>query len=421
MPHPPVHLPALFAQMGDWRYFTTVMRFEDAAARIQFAENINEIRPGAQLSDMIQRALTGKRADAIAEYLVTNEDRFFNALVVAVYGGDPTWIEFGISRAASAAGLEQIPEWTESAFGFLKLAGTEKLFPVDGQHRLAGIQEALQRDPELADDKISVIFVSHATTVPGRQRTRKLFTTLNKAAVRVGKSDIIALDESDTAAIITRRLVEQHPMFNAGQVLAKYNAANLSHDDGEHFVTIIKLYDLVGYILTRVVRRFSRDVAARLKYVRPDDATLESYYLEVVNFFETFINTFPELKSYFDQTGQAAMDVVSQQRFSERNVLFRSVGLEIMLRLIAQSGEPEDWQTSLARLAALPRRFGEVPYRNVLFSVGENKILPGRTRLTTRLLLHMLGNGTDPDGLRVKYAEALGQELADTQLPPVLP
>lgn len=39
MSHPPVHLPALFAQMGDWRYFTTVMRFEDAAQRIQFAEN----------------------------------------------------------------------------------------------------------------------------------------------------------------------------------------------------------------------------------------------------------------------------------------------------------------------------------------------------------------------------------------------
>jgi hypothetical protein len=47
----------------------------------------------------------------------------------------------------------------------------------------------------------------------------------------------------------------------------------------------------------------------------------------------------------------------------------------------------------------------------VLYSVDEEKILLGRTRLTIKLLLHMLGYET-PDDLQARYAEALGRESA---------
>lgn len=389
------------------------MRFGDAAERLQFAENINEVRPGAQLSDLIQRALdSSRRTGEIATYLTDNSDHFFNSLVVAVYGGEPTWIEFGVARTATAAGIEDIPEWTQSAFGFLKLSGEEKLFPVDGQHRLAGIKEAVRRDPDLLDERITVLFVAHSTSLAGRKRTRKLFTTLNKTAVPVGKSDIIALDESDTAAIITRRLVEQHPMFSGGQVLAKYNTSNLSQDDSTHFVTIIKLYDIVGFILLRIMHRFNRDTAAKLKYVRPSEDKLEDYYQSVATFLEEFIATFPELRSYFKAKGNAAHTIVAKQRHKDHNVLYRSVGLDIFLRLIARASEdPTNWRSALKQVAKLPRKFTDVPYRHVLYSVSETKILTGRTRLTIKLLLHMLGYDTD-EALKEKYADALGAKSA---------
>lgn len=420
MSKPPMNLPALFAQMGDWKYYSTIMRLEDVADRVKFADQINEVRPGRQLSDLIQRALSEGRASEIGGYLTSNEDRFFNSLVVAVYGGDPEWLEFeiGANQVNPLAG--GVPQWAANAFGFLHLSGGETLFAIDGQHRLAGISSALARDASLADERISVVVVAHKTSDEGRRRTRKLFTTLNRSAVPVNKSEIIALDESDASAIITRRLVEEHPFFSSGQVLAKYGAANLPASDGEHFVTIIKLYDLVSYVLGYIVNSLDRERRTRLRYVRPSDAMLETYYTRTAQFFETFANAMPELKEYFLAEGDAAKAIVQRERHTRDNVLFRAVGVEIFVRLIYQIKEEDEvtWRQAIKKVAALPRRFTDVPYRDVIYDTSGERLILGRTRLTISLLSYMLGyEPADKDDLRRKYAEALEQEVSGTRLP----
>ncbi|THD34463.1 MAG: DGQHR domain-containing protein [Sphingomonas sp.] len=418
----PIHLPALSARMGDWRYYTTVMRLADAKVWIEFADEVAEIRPGRQLSDLIQRALTKGRAAEIAKYLVGETDHFFNALVVAVYGGEPEWMEFNVSPTAgtrSKDGGDPVPAWARSAFGYLHLTGTETLFALDGQHRLAGIKLAVADKPELADELVSVIVVSHKKTDAGRRRTRKLFTTLNKTAVAVNKSEIIALDESDTGAIITRRLVEEHPYFSRGQVLTKYGTTNLSATDAEHFMTIIKLYDVVTYLLGYVVNSLTREARIELRYVRPKDDELEKHYIRVVDFLEKLIAAIPELKSYFSKTGDAAKAVVKGERFTNRNVLFRAVGLDIFLRLTPKLVEEKgSIKAAIAVLSKIPRAFTNKPYRDVLYSVAEEKILPGRVTLTIRLLKHMLGF-TDRDKVQLikAYAEAIGEDPDDVKLP----
>ena len=45
------------------------------------------------LNELIQRRLKEGRAEKIAKYLLREEQRFFNALVVGVYGGDPRWYD----------------------------------------------------------------------------------------------------------------------------------------------------------------------------------------------------------------------------------------------------------------------------------------------------------------------------------------
>jgi DNA sulfur modification protein DndB len=417
----PIHLPALSAQMGDWRYYTTVMRLGDAAEWIQFASEVNEVRPGHQLSDLIQRALTKGRAAEISKYLANEADHFFNAIVVAVYGGEPEWMEFNVNPAAGgrAGGKSEIPDWARSAFGYLHLSGSETLFALDGQHRLAGIKLAIPDHPELADERVSVIVVSHKKTDAGRKRTRKLFTTLNKTAVAVNKSEIIALDEADTGAIITRRLVEEHPYFSRGQVLTKYGTTNLSATNAEHFMTIIKLYDIVTYLLGYVVNSLSREERVELRFVRPNDADLDAHYKGVVEFIEKLVASIPELKNYFAKKGEAAKAVVKEERFTKKNVLFRSVGLDIFMRLTPALVEEEgSVKAAIAVLAAMPRLFTDKPYRDVLYSVGEEKILPGRTRLTIRLLKHMLGfDDRDRAQLTKVYAEAIGEDPKTTKLP----
>jgi DNA sulfur modification protein DndB len=422
MSNDPIHLPALSAKIGDWQYYTTIMRLGDAAERIRFASDINEIRPGHQLSDLIQRALTEGRAAEIGKYLVNEGDHFFNALVVAVYGGDPEWMEFEVNPTAGAGTAKdstQVPDWARSAFGYLRLSGTETLFALDGQHRLAGIKQAVALKAAIGDEQVSVIFVSHKRTDVGRRRTRKLFTTLNKTAVAVNKSEIIALDESDTGAIITRRLVEEHPFFSKGQVLSKYGTTNLAATDSTHFITIIKLYDIVTYALGNIVNSLTREERIKLRYVRPKDAALEKYHASIVSFLELLITRIPELESYFSKDGADAKAVIQQERFENKNVLFRAVGLDIFMRLTTLvSKESGGIQVAVDSLVTLPRRFTDKPYREVLYSTSEEKILLGRTRLTIRLLRHMLGY-TDGDSaeLRKAYAEALGEDVTTIRLP----
>jgi SAM-dependent methyltransferase len=174
-----------------------------------------EIHKSRALSDMILRQLKEGRSAEISEYLRTNPERFFNSLVVAVYEGDPAWHELAEIRPEGANfDPKDVSEDAVASIGFLSFTGEEKLFALDGQHRLAGIQEALEHDPELADDEASVIFVSHHSDAAGLTRTQRLFTTLNKTARPASKGEIIALDEDDVMAIVARDLVENDNHFS---------------------------------------------------------------------------------------------------------------------------------------------------------------------------------------------------------------
>jgi DNA sulfur modification protein DndB len=83
-----ITLPALRGIMGDRVFYSCLMNMGEINARVSYAE---EIHSNKQLSDMIQRQLKHGRSKQIAEYLTTQKERFFNSLVIATYGGEPSW------------------------------------------------------------------------------------------------------------------------------------------------------------------------------------------------------------------------------------------------------------------------------------------------------------------------------------------
>lgn len=201
-------IPALRAHMGDWIYYVTFLRMDQIADQIRLA---GDIHPSTALKDMIQREITN-RASQISDYLLKQEQRFFNSLIVGVYGGSPDWYELkiGANRHFDAPDL---PPELEGILGILRLDGTQIFFALDGQHRVEGIKQAVKKNDDLKKEEVSVIFVAHRNDPMGMERTRRLFTTLNRYAKPVQKTEIIALDEDDTIAIITRDLVEKYPLF----------------------------------------------------------------------------------------------------------------------------------------------------------------------------------------------------------------
>lgn len=58
--------------------------------------------------------------------------------------------------------------------------GEEIIFPVTGQHQVEGIKKAIIENPDLANEKVPVILIGHQNTSEGKQRTRRLFLTLNR-------------------------------------------------------------------------------------------------------------------------------------------------------------------------------------------------------------------------------------------------
>jgi DNA sulfur modification protein DndB len=244
----PASFPAIRCHLGDWAYFTTVLPFKEVASRIQRAKEINS-NPG--LDNMIQREL-GERVGDIANYLRTQTERFFSAIVVGVYGEPPDWFPLDLDETSDPQPTN-LSEWARDSLGILQLSGNERLFAVDGQHRVEGIKEALSENPALESEELVVLFVAHQATPEGIARTRRLFTTLNKYAKPVTTSEIIALDEDDAFAVVTRMIVSQYHGLNkvtpvgGGEIsLVKFEGAQIASGDPHSVTTIQTIYKLAA-------------------------------------------------------------------------------------------------------------------------------------------------------------------------------
>lgn len=63
----------------------------------------------------------------------------------------------------------------------------------------------------LGGEKQTVIFfVAHLETDEGRERTRRLFATLNTYARPISDRETVVISEDDAFAIATRRLIDEY-------------------------------------------------------------------------------------------------------------------------------------------------------------------------------------------------------------------
>jgi len=204
---------AMKMKMGEWEYYSVKMRMQEVATEIDFASNVQE-NPNKILDSVIQRQLTNRKGH-IKDYLVNNDERFFNSIVVAAFGGSPQFV--GVE-------MENVPNWATSVardtFGILQFDDSLDVYALDGQHRLSAIkmliEEVQETPPGFKNETLSVIFV-----VPreGEDRAsflksyRRLFSNLNRHAKPMDKTTVIIMEEDDRFAIATRRLLQDFEFF----------------------------------------------------------------------------------------------------------------------------------------------------------------------------------------------------------------
>lgn len=375
--------PALRCVMGDWVYYVTYLTFTDIAFWIKRTDQIHR---SESLRDMIQRELSS-RAESIADYLINQKERFFNSIVVGVYGGSPQWypIEIGKSPIVDL----EIDEESAGSVGLLAFSGQEALFAIDGQHRVEAIKQALKRNPDLAKDELGVIFVAHKTDERGRMRTRRLFSTLNRYAKPVSKGEIIALDEDDAFAIVTRRIVEEFSLLKDFVLFAK--TAPIPPNNDRHLTTILALYEICQSIYVPILDKRNQQKYKNLKILRPSDEKLDEIYNVQVAYWETLSKHFLEYQSLF----KSKLDerIAARYRTPQGgHLMFRPAGQIAFTRAVRiMMDRGYSMEEAVAKLAKLPMDINEKPWRYVLWDPSTKKITRVSPLLPESVLLYLVG------------------------------
>jgi DNA sulfur modification protein DndB len=156
-----------------------------------------------------QRALNRARIPEIASYILGNPDEYVFSSITASVNGDVRFEPWGGDG---------------SMLGKLIVPMSSQIVINDGQHRRAGIEEALKERPEIGDETMSVVFFVDE----GLRRSQQMFADLNKHAIRPTKSLGILYDLRDPLSKLACDLAVEVPWFKGLTEMEKTTISNRS-------------------------------------------------------------------------------------------------------------------------------------------------------------------------------------------------
>jgi DNA sulfur modification protein DndB len=373
--------PAMRSVMGDREYFISVMTFSDIK---DWVKPIDEIHERKEFKTWLQRVLDPKHTEKIATYLCTQNQRFFNAIVVGIYRGELDWFPVTFDTSEKFNELEQQGA-NKGTLGFLKLTGDEEIFAIDGQHRVEGIKRALEMNNEVGDDQQCVIFVNHKTDDDGHKRTRRLFSTLNRYAKLVSRGDIVALSEDDSFAIVTRRLAEEYEYLKNGY--AEFTReTNIPPTNKSCVTTMLALYEMVR---TLAVSKSAE--RKKLEIGPPGESKIDQIYKDHCDFWDALRKYIPEIK---EVTNVPVTEEIAgkYRRTDGGHILFRPNGqipFAKAVRILMDAGASVS--DAVEALSKVPLQLNSKPWLEVLWDESKGNVITKNSVLAQNLLLYMVG------------------------------
>lgn len=367
-------IPALKAKVGDWNYYICVMKYAQVAKEFSFAY---ELSSNPDLSELLQRGL-GERTSDIVEYLLKSEHRFLGSLIVAAYGGDPHYVPVQMDEQ------DELTRGLDSGFGVLTFDGSQQYFALDGQHRLKAIKDAIKQKPDLGKDEISVILVSHYDTNEGQERTRRLFTNINKNAKSTSSTENIALDEDDGYAILNRRLINENSFLKSKGRVSVYKkqmgdgtlsiATNVSDSDKAAVTSIKQLYEIVKYL------SFETAIANHNVKIRPSDEHLESSFDIITKRIDELFIACGDVMSLAEKDDLRPFRK-NKEGASFEHPFLKGVIQKSISKVVSELIQDNllTWSIALERLQNLQWRLDAAPWTSVvMFSDDKRKMLTNR-------------------------------------------
>ena len=399
-------IPAIRAKIGDWTYYITTLTFQQISENVEKIDD--EIYSSELLKDLLQRSITGNYLK-IKEYIIKQDEMFFNSLVLAVYDDYPDWISIEM----------KFDDEEHYNMGLLNFPGNHKIIPVDGQHRVEGIKAAVEQNKNLGENRIGAIFIGHKDDDEGKQRTRRLFTTLNRYAKPVSTKDIIALDEDDIVAITTRRLVEDldHPLFSDKRVI--YNEQKAIPDTNKTaFTSIIALYQCNVEIFKQYHKENSLKPKSYKDYLRfrPTDERIEDFQNYLINYWNVLASSFEIFQTYSRTSLDDIPQINIRNRVDGGHLLFRPVGIEpfVQATTIIKNKSEEEYEEIIENFSTVSFTLNQIPWKSIVWNDLEKTMIMGSKTMVKLLLLYMYGDDYLTDNqyrkLKEKYASKLNRE-----------
>ena len=430
--------PALKFNMGLWQYFVVKMSAAELAETVKFASEVYDDRT---LDQAIQRILkTSRVRTEIVTYLQKQPWRFFSSIVVAALGGEPQFYPVEITDEPQFKILANDRRLNE-AFGVLAFDGTQDYYALDGQHRLAAIRAALDKNDTISndtpsdfkEDEFSVVVV-----VPNiddndtsfLEKYRRLFSNLNRYAKPMDNATNIIMDEDDAFAIITRRLISDHSFFQwhgrqrEHPTVKTTGGKNLRSGD-PYFTSLEILYEMNTVLLRSRWRENdgwdtgdTMEDLSTFKRFRPDEQKIDELYDELVMYWDALLGEVQELHSEPERMrSHAALDDGAGDSDSDDlhqdHLLFWPIGQLLLAGVLRETLDrrldepreptPDTVSSAIEGLGKLEWRLSDAPWRNLLIIYDDSSDGRGGTwkmrseerkqclRIAHRILLWQLG------------------------------
>jgi len=386
-----MHLACLRGNIGFWTYYSTVIKVKDIVAenRIITVSESDELYT-TNINKILQRELKNKRIRNISEYINNNDERFFSSLIVAIHEGTPKWTDIDLFEKIEVDGFnisEEDISFLGSKYGILSLYGNEEIFALDGQHRLKGLKKAYEKDKSIADLEIPLIFVIHNNNQV--EKTRRLFTVLNKYAEKPRGAELIILDEDDVAAINARKLVREHSILSKPSALSASKTGSISVNDKNSLTTLVTIHKINKKLYSKPANYYNE---------RPNEETIRNLYEVSILFWDTLFQIFPELINFIDGDLEAEIDheKIIRSKTEGGSLLLRPVGQELIANAFNKfyPGEIDVFKQKMRMVDfRLKGNLWEYLYWN-------GKMLGNEVKLKKNLLLFILGKYDDDEDIR---------------------
>jgi DNA sulfur modification protein DndB len=299
-----VHVPAMRGKIGNRTYYACLMPMSAVPNLFKFTD-----WAGFTPEDREQRVLNEKRVPDLRDYILENDEDYIFSSITASYKSNPIF-----EPAQNGNGLD-------GAIGILKLKLGDELIINDGQHRCAGIAEALKNNPEIGDHTLSVLLFPWES----KDRVQQMFSDLNRFVQKTSKSLDILYDKRDKISAATLTSLDDVPVFR--ELTDKDNASLRSKS--------VKLFTLAALY----------DANRELLKGREDAHIIENAGI-LTDYWTTVAKHMPDWDMVLTRHKEAT-ELRAEKIVSHSTVLraLGGLGLELM--------KDENWRTRLAGLEAI--------------------------------------------------------------------